>query len=423
MSLFFLITPTVILYSQGYRFDFENKKITQTGGLFLKVSPRSADIYLDETLTDKTDFLFGSVLIENLVPKKYKIRVEKENYEPWEKILEIKEKQVANAKNITLLAKNPKSTVLAENVENFWPSPNQKNLIIQEKNIDKWELKIFDLEKNIKTPAAAESKNSAELSDITFSLNSKKVFFLKDNQLFEKEDIPLEILENILDYQTTKDNIYCLDKDGWIFKLNFLFNSKEKLINQPLALEPKKKYRLAVEQDYIFLFEDKTLYFLNPKTKSLEKLSESANFVKISPDKRKALYCNDYEIWILFLEKQEEQPKRDIGDKIFLTRFSKKISDIFWWTSHYLIFTTCDKINPTPFNNCTSCKKAEPVDKRCGVKVAEIDNRDKINIYDLPLTTFVHKSSGGLKIFWNQNNKKLYILAHNKLYQSENLIR
>ena len=69
--LFFLTTPPTILYSQGYRFDIADKKITSTGGLFLKVLPRNANIFLDNVLADKTDFLFGSVLIENLLPEKY----------------------------------------------------------------------------------------------------------------------------------------------------------------------------------------------------------------------------------------------------------------------------------------------------------------------------------------------------------------
>jgi len=70
LFLFLLIAPSAIFYSQGYRFDFDSKKITQTGGLFLKVFPKSAEIYLDGKLKKKTDFFFGSILIENLLPKK-----------------------------------------------------------------------------------------------------------------------------------------------------------------------------------------------------------------------------------------------------------------------------------------------------------------------------------------------------------------
>lgn len=84
--MFLLIAPSIVLYSQGYRIDFENKKITQTGGLFLKISPKQADIYLNGKLSRKTDFFFGSALIENLLPKKYKLEIKKTGYQSWKKL-------------------------------------------------------------------------------------------------------------------------------------------------------------------------------------------------------------------------------------------------------------------------------------------------------------------------------------------------
>ena len=83
--LFLLAAPSAILYSQGYRLDFENKKLTQTGGFFLKAEPKQVEIYIDGKLVKKTDFFFGSALIENLLPKRYKIEIKKEGYHPWEK--------------------------------------------------------------------------------------------------------------------------------------------------------------------------------------------------------------------------------------------------------------------------------------------------------------------------------------------------
>ena len=90
LILFLIIAPLAIFYSQGYRFDFETKKITQTGGLFLKVIPKQVEVFVDGKLTKKTDFFFGSALIENLLPKKYRVSVKKEGYLPWEKNLEIR---------------------------------------------------------------------------------------------------------------------------------------------------------------------------------------------------------------------------------------------------------------------------------------------------------------------------------------------
>lgn len=470
--LFLLITPLTILYSQGYRFDIINKKVCLTGGLFIKGLPKSANIYLDEILVDKTDFLFGSILIDNLLPKQYKISVKKDGYYSWNKTLDVQEKQVIDAKNITLAPKNSEFFISNKNVENFWPFPEQEKIIIQEKEYNNnnstltdWSLKLLDSEKNIKShlisarkilgyratsapiglltldfsPDAALvlvktktdeqtqyfiidlSKTNIKSIELDFSeqtidniwfhpKNSEKILFLANNQLFEKnvsETIKTQtepILRDILACAFTKNNIYYLDTKGALIKTNFSLQGKEKLLKENFVLNPNKAYKLKVEQNFVFLFEGKTLYWLDTKSKTLEKLLDRAEDIKLAPDFKKICYFNNYEIWILFLDNQLEQPKRKSGEKVFLTRFSKKISDIFWWTNHYLIFTT-EEISSAPLE-----------DKRREIKIMEIDNRDKINSYILT-------ESQNPKIFWNSFNKKLYVLNNEILYCSEKLIK
>ncbi len=104
--LFALTAPSVIFYSQGYRFDFETKKIVQTGGLYFKVAQRSAQVYLNDKLKDTTSLFTNSSLIENLLPKTYYIEIKKDGYYPWQKTLEVKERRVTEAKNITLIPQN-----------------------------------------------------------------------------------------------------------------------------------------------------------------------------------------------------------------------------------------------------------------------------------------------------------------------------
>jgi len=106
LFLFLLIAPSAIFYSQGYRFDFENKTLTQTGGFFLKAGPKQVEIYIDGKLAKKTDFFFGSALVENLLPKRHKIEVKKEKYLSWEKTLEIREKEVTEVKDLVLFPEN-----------------------------------------------------------------------------------------------------------------------------------------------------------------------------------------------------------------------------------------------------------------------------------------------------------------------------
>lgn len=108
--LFVLAAPSVILYSQGYRLDFNPPaggiKIVQTGGLYFKVSPRSAQVYVNGNLKDTTSIFTNSALVENLLPKTYYVEIKKDGYYSWQKTLTVTERQVAEAKNITLFPQN-----------------------------------------------------------------------------------------------------------------------------------------------------------------------------------------------------------------------------------------------------------------------------------------------------------------------------
>ena len=117
--LFILTAPSIIFYSQGYRFDFATKKVVQTGGLYFKVSPRSTQVYLNGKLKDTTSIFTNSSLVENLIPKTYAVEIKKDGYYSWQKTLEVREKQVTEAKNIVLITTNPNFTKLNATTTEF----------------------------------------------------------------------------------------------------------------------------------------------------------------------------------------------------------------------------------------------------------------------------------------------------------------
>ncbi len=404
LFLFLLVAPTVVLYSQGYRFDFDSKKITQTGGLFLRVEPKQVEIYLDGKLIEKTDFFFGSALIENLLPKKYKIEMKKVGFLSWEKTLEIKEKEVTEAKNIVLLPENPQFSILVQEVKQFWPSPDQKKIILKEGEND-WALKLYDLDKNVKSQLIDEndiSPKGVDLLDLSFSEDSKEIFLevgvtekvkyftlnldKAPPSLVEKKTTDTSS-ENVVASKKINNDIYYLDKFGYLFKNN------EKLNETPFAVKQETEYVLEIFQNFIFLREDKILYQFNTSSKTFEKFFEGINSLEISPDLKKLVYFSDSEIWILFLKEKLDQPSRKAGEKIFLVRFLEKVGDVFWMNSNYLIFNVGDKL-----------------------KIAEIDDRDGINGYNLV-------EFNKPKIFFNTIDKKVYILSEGNLYSSENLLK
>ena len=438
--ILFLITATLtVFYSLGWRFDWKTRKITQPGIFYFKVWPRSVQVYLDNELKEKTDFFFGSTLVENLLSKEYKVEIKKEGFHTWEKTLEIRKIEVTEAKNIILIPKNPNFTIITNEVDDFFFSPDGKKIILKNPG---WSLKLFEIEKNVKSHLIDESdisKNEVQLFDLRFSpdsskallelgvkekisyylldmnespavlspLNflelpeelyfspksSSKLFILKEGELRELDlstrEISSPILKNIITITISYDDIYYLDSSGFIFKNNFSFNQEEKLNIIPFSIKEETKYKITILGSHIFLQENNTLYAFDRSKKSFEEFFESIKDLKLSHDSQKIAYLNNYEIWVLFLEKKYEQPQKEAGEKLFITRFSEKIDDIFWYTNHYLIFNIGDKI-----------------------KVVEIDDRDKINIVDL--AEFKEP-----KIFWS--NKKLYVLSEENLYVSEEL--
>ena len=148
VMVFFLSAPTVILYSQGYRIDIDQKRVTQTGAFFLKVKPNSAHVQINGETVKKTDFLFGSILIKNFLPKIYTIEISREGYYTWQKTLEIRARQVTDAKHVILFPQNielRETTVDIENIELEELSPDKRKIAFT-KEAELWISYIKDSE-------------------------------------------------------------------------------------------------------------------------------------------------------------------------------------------------------------------------------------------------------------------------------------
>lgn len=456
-ALFLVGCPLAIFYSQGYRFDFKSGKITKTGGLFFKVLPKQSKVYLDGKFKKKTDILFGEAFLNDLIPRKYNITIQKEGYFPWKKTLEVKSGVVTEAKKVVLFPKNFDFSVWFSDVQDYFFSPDTKYVILKKIKKEGWKLEIVDVKQNTYQELLDENDLKKEveseklfdekiklskiiwnpdstrilleteldkkikyflkdISDpnkkvlyITFLDNAKNVSFNPNNawELFFIKTIKdqptlfkinyqdsnlLELIANdVLAYQESNGNIYWLTKRGSVYKSN-LSGTPQQFLNDPiLSVNKNLKYNIDIIKGNLFLRKDNILYRFNPASNKFEKTNASANKLKLSPDSKKLLVANNFEIQIIFLEDIFDQPQRKSSQKIFLTRFSEKIRELFWLNSDYLVFNTGSKI-----------------------KIAEIDNRDGLNIINI-------EDFENPKIFFNKNNKKLYILSRETLYVSRAL--
>lgn len=460
---FLLAAPSILLYSQGYRLDLEQKRIVKTGAFYFKVVPKAAQIFVDGKLRKKTDFFFGSAFIENLLPQEYLVEVKKPEYQTWRKNLEIQEARVTEAKDIVLVPETAELDVLAKDIKAFFPSPSGQTIILktiaQENENQGWRLKTFNPARKIESRLLDESdlsKNGAALLNITWSPDSGRIileteidkiitYFLLDlskgepflkkieleenisdlffhptypqkllftktseeptteeeNQkekkslaLFEKDldkDTTVLILEGSITYEIAQGQIFWISEDGFLQK-STLAGESQPLSQDPFSIKQEGDYSLKILNSQIFLQEDYSLFFFNQDTKKFEKIANNKikSFI-LSPNTTKACFANEFEIWVFFLQEELSPPQREARSKLFLTRFSQKIENIFWLDDHYLIFTTGPEI-----------------------KIIEIDDRDEIQIWNLATLE-------NPEIYFNHVDKKLYILSQGNFFISEKL--
>ena len=446
--LFLLIAPLVLFYSQGYRFDFDEKKFVGTGGLYIKVSNTSAEIYLNGKFIKKTGFLSNIALIKNLLPKKHDIEIRKIDFWSWKKSLSIEEQKVTKIENVLLIKKGIPFSVLTQDLEDFLVSQDGKKTLLKKiTEEENWSLEELSLENGIKREILTEedlaklTQLPAEITDwkwdsqknrvllqitsgekISYFLldyipqipvlskidflnektenisfnpkNNDEFFYLKDQIMFKKDlqdnaNTEQAFLNNLVTFKITEDNIIWLSTSGFLFKTDYFGQTREVLNRKPFLIQKEKKYKIEIQNSELFLLENDDFYYLSSEG-ILKKIIEGVQGMKFSPDSQKAVYWNDHEIWILGFESEYK--------KVFLTRFSKKIGDCFWLTPYYLIFN---------------------VEKE--IKISEIDNRDKLNIINLSNES-LSRNEENLKIFYNQLNKKLYVLNQEILFSSEPII-
>jgi len=446
--LFLLIAPLALFYSQGYRFDFDEKKFVETGGLHIQISNTSAKIYINGKFIKKTGFFSNTALIKNLLPKKHDIEIRKIDFWSWKKSLSIEEKKVTKIENVLLIKRDIPFSVLTQDLENFLVSQDRKKILLKKTTEEKnWFLEELSLENGVKRKILAEedlvklTQLPAEITDwewdslknrvmlqitseeeISYFLldyapqtpvlskidfldektesisfnpkNNDEFFYLKDHVMFKRdlgneENAEQTFLNNLVTFKTTKDNIIWLSTSGFLFKTDYFGQTIEALNRKPFFIQKEKKYKIEIQNSELFLLENNDFYYLSADG-DLEKIMKGVQGIKFSPDSKKAVYWNDHEIWILEFELEYK--------KVFLTRFSKKIGDCFWLTPYYLIFNVEEEI-----------------------KISEIDNRDKLNIVNLSNES-LSENGENLKISYNEFNKKLYILNQEILFFSEPII-
>ncbi len=96
---FFIIAPSVILYTAGYRYDFVKKQIKQTGVLSVDVEPRNSLVSLNGIQIERDI----PIKLTNRAPGTYSLKIERPGYKTWERDITIESNNTTYIKGVTLI--------------------------------------------------------------------------------------------------------------------------------------------------------------------------------------------------------------------------------------------------------------------------------------------------------------------------------
>jgi len=227
---FFILAPLIVLYTAGYRYNITTGTVLRTGILSAASTPKGAAVFIDNIPAGETP-----LIVKTIIPGVHIIKIEAENYLPWQKNIRIESRQTAFV-TPNLLKNSPRETTFASSSENILSISETSKAIYQ--NTETHTVSLFDLV-NKKTTVLIEGSDISEETEniqIVWSLNNDIALITlftsesKNYNLFYTDTgIPyslpaLKDAEPILSawFETGRaDSLHFLKEDGlWEYKLS-----------------------------------------------------------------------------------------------------------------------------------------------------------------------------------------------------------
>lgn len=279
--LFLASSPLVILYAFGFRYDFTQKKLIQTGIIYLTPSVQdNIKILIDgkEELNKvsiqgifKKDFV-----LYNLMPKTYNIKISRENYHSWEKNLVVLPGLITYAQPL-LLPSDPKTNLLLSdsNIVLWSISDKFKKIFYLKSENEKISANIYDFSKKTLNSKPIEA-SAGQSKKIIITPQDSKIFFAPDGKKFgfaiaaentriillnstDREISPIAdfiLNERIIDMQWDDSSRYFLylNEKGEVNLYDTLTNKTKKVLENTVSFSLKNENIYYLNQDNFFFY-------------------------------------------------------------------------------------------------------------------------------------------------------------------------
>lgn len=377
---FFLFAISVIFtggvllfYFTGHRYDFGKNRIVTTGSLRVFMAAENADIFMnDKKIGRKKD-----VLINNLGPGVYELKIKKENHQEWRKKISVYESKTTLVGPILLFPTKPEEEILFSNIDHYtehngffamiytnatgvnpqnmslWDTDKQKITSMANGETEKISdislpypgiaiLKTTDKDQHTEHAVYEKQERKFILEKIIGeniiiqkirAMNNSEIYILANDVLWTvdiKNQTANKTTENIMDIEMYKNILWCLEKNqggeaDTILKRCKKTNGEETILtgSQWNFLEQNTGNPLIknVNDGEIISFDGKTQ----------KSIAENMLSARYNQDANSIVLWNDFEIWLYTRETEELK---------LIMRQSKKIQNVRWLDKNdYVIFS------------------------------------------------------------------------------------
>lgn len=415
LSFVAITGPILVLYAQGYRYNFNKHKIEQTGVMFIKSYPRSATIKINDQLIPKKT----PTEIPNLLPSNYRVVITKPGYTTWQKELTVKPQRTTFIEDVTLFRTEPKISEIIKGEIMQTACSNNKLAVIGSST-----LSIVDVNRN-KTIDQTQLETESEIiswshNNLNLLLKNQLGYYIyspeskiKKQVLFNKKPLENVFWENYSDtivYGKYKNQLFkynfsnnqsdLYDKNyNWqtIQPLNDVFigihRDKEKMflsvvegknVKDLMTIPTDESYEINLLGNNYILLINKNLnvaYMIDPKNSDNPLQAYVTNIKKYSWLNDSLLYWNDHEINVYHVPSKTKQT---------IERTSEKINHVSWHNGLVSIFAI---INGQ-------------------LKIFEFDNRDKRNVLNYQNLGLIENNNA--TICFSKNSDELFTSFNSK---------
>lgn len=178
LALFVVTAPLLVLYTAGYRYNWERGKIQETGVLLIQYRPAAALLRLNNVVRAKK----APARFSGLMPGRYTITIEKEGYHQWQKRLWIEPSKTTFAEHMILWKKDvTPERVIDVPLTVLKESPTRKHIAYVTKD-DPSRITILDTrtKKIVETITPPQKKETA-ITNMLWSSGARRLFIESGN--------------------------------------------------------------------------------------------------------------------------------------------------------------------------------------------------------------------------------------------------